>query len=255
MGCMTTHRVNVFSAAVCAVLALAVITPAGAASADVACIAHRGGESSHTEETLPTYADNIAAGVTEIEGDVRFTSTGYPMMLHDADLGEFGAPTLLLANLGTGAAKSHESPTHDVIATLYEVRTLLLANPSVKAQLEMKETMTSAMWDMLASRVAVLGNRVTITSFSLTTVRQAQDRGYRTGLLSSTDSITTAAPTFIVDVANLESDDVARHSEAGVATQVYTPDTVTAWNTARAAGVSAIITNKPLECATWSATP
>ncbi len=253
---MTLLRFHRLTAVSIVSLTLALFSPAGADAAPgpIRCIAHRGGESTHTEQTIPTFAENIAAGVTEVEGDVRFTETGYPMMLHDAALTKFGS-SLLLANLSTGEAKSHVSDSGNVIATLYELRTLLLANPTIKLQLELKEAMTPEEWTMLASRIAVLGNRVTLTSFSLATVRQAQDRGYRTGFLSPVQNITTAAPVFIVHAAQVESDDVAAHLEAGVRTQVYTPDTVSAWEMARTAGVSAIITNKPLQCMTWSAAP
>lgn len=254
---MTTHRLHRLALSAVAVLAFSVISPAGAeASSHVECIAHRGGATTHTEETSATYTDVLVAGVAEIEGDIRWNRTGYPMMLHDTHLGKFGRSDLDLVDLSTGEAKSHVSASGDVMMTLYELRTLLLAYPSARLQLEIKEaTMTEAKWDMLASRIAVLGNRVTVTSFSLATVRQAQDRGYKTGLLASVYSVTTAAPVYAQSWTTIESDDVAAHLEAGVTTQAWTADTETAWNSLRAMGVRTIITNKPLDCMAWSATP
>lgn len=48
-------------------------------------LAHRGG-TTHTENTLQTFADSIAAGVFSIETDVRTTKDQVAVLFHDEDL-------------------------------------------------------------------------------------------------------------------------------------------------------------------------
>jgi glycerophosphoryl diester phosphodiesterase len=49
-------------------------------------IAHRGDRSSAPENTLAAFASAIAKGADAIELDVRFSRTGYPVVMHDAGL-------------------------------------------------------------------------------------------------------------------------------------------------------------------------
>lgn len=221
----------------------------------IACIAHRGGAGTHTEETEQTYTDALDAGVIEVEGDVRWTSTGYPYMLHDATMGLFAHPTINLADVSgtTASGSTYVSTSGDKIYSLYALRELLLDHPGTRLQAELKTVLTTAQWTMLASRLDPIKSRTTITSFSKATVQAAQEHGYRTGLLSSTFDPTTEAPVFAIDFAALEPDDVAIHTSVGVATQTWTIDTSTQWADAADAGVSAIITNQPVACMTWEA--
>lgn len=251
---MTRKNLHILTstiAVLCMFLAVGAVR-SDAVPAPVECIAHRGGELvGHVEETVPVYTAALDAGY-QIEGDVRFTRTGYPMMLHGPTLAVFGRPDLDLADLSVGQAKSHEATTGDVMASLYDVRLLLIAQPVARAQFEIKETLSAAEWTMLAGRLAGLESRVTLTSFSLATVRAAQDRGYRTGLLASDDDVTTAAPVFAQNWTTIDSSSVAEHQAVGVQTQAWTPNTESAWDTVADAGVTAIITDKPAECTTWS---
>jgi glycerophosphoryl diester phosphodiesterase len=245
-----------FLGVIAAVLAvLSAGTSAGATPPPITCIAHRGGPTTHTEETEPTYTDALDAGVIEVEGDVRWTSTGYPYMLHNADLGLFAHPAVNLADISgtTATGSTYVSTTGDHLMSLYSLRELLLLYPGTRLQAELKTTLTTAQWTMLASRLDPIKARVTITSFSKATVQAAQEHGYRTGLLSSTFDPTTEAPIFAQDFATLEPDDVAIHDGVGVTTQTWTIDTSTQWDAAATAGVTAIITNAPVACMTWEA--
>lgn len=221
----------------------------------ITCIAHRGGQSTHTEETAFTYDAAIAAEVPEIEGDVRFTKTGFPYLLHSANLALFGHPTVNLSKIsgGTATGPTYVSATGDKLLSLFQLRQKLVASPSTKVQLELKTTLTEANWVMLADRLNPIRSRVTLTSFSKATVQAAQVHGYRTGLLSTAFSTTTEAPTFIVNFANLNAVGTLQHKLVGVATQTFTIDTVDQWDDAATAGVTGIITNNPVECLEWVA--
>jgi glycerophosphoryl diester phosphodiesterase len=227
------------------------------APADVRCIAHRAGNAwspATTEQTAESYAAAIAAGVPEIESDVRFTSTGYPYLLHDANLTLFDHPTVPLSTVSgtTATGPTYVSATGAQLFSLYSARQLLLASPTTLAQFELKTVPTEANWTMLASRLDPIKDRVTLTSFNPVTIQAAQEHGYRTGYLSSTFSESTEAPTWVQDYATLEPDDVDIHARRGVATQTWTIDTEAEWDAAAAAGVTGIITNDPVACLEWS---
>ncbi len=218
----------------------------------ITCIAHRGGAGDHTESTAGTFAEALTAGVLYWESDVRWSDTDYPYLLHDASLSLFGHPEILLADVSGATATSYTSASGDHLMSLYELRQLVVPT-SVHLQLELKTMPTAEQWIRLASRLDPIRDRVTLSSFSPATVRAAQDHGYRTALLAATDSVTTLAPTFIVEAAALTAADVSRHRAVGVDTQTYTPDTVAGWQDAAGAGVTAIITNQPAACEAWEA--
>jgi glycerophosphoryl diester phosphodiesterase len=227
--------------------------PADSAAPPVECIAHRGGaHTGHTEETIPAYRAALALPV-QVEGDIRWTATGIPVLLHDPDLGVFGAPGVNVAAVSTTTAKTYRSPSGDVIATLYEVRQLLAATAGARAQLELKTALTAAQWVTLADRLNPVRVQVTITSFSLASVRAAQDHGWRTGLIGTGDTAATSAPIYVEASGNVDAASVARLRSVGVTTQAWTPDTPAAWDTAAAAGVSGVITDDPAGCRAWAA--
>jgi len=60
------------------------LIPAFAQSRSVAVIAHRGEHLSHTENTLPAFQAAIEAGADYFELDVRTTSDGKLVLMHDA---------------------------------------------------------------------------------------------------------------------------------------------------------------------------
>ena len=66
-------------------MTVAVATPASAASGPL-IIAHRGDAQSAPESTISAVKKAINKGADAIEVDVRFSRTGYPMVMHDATL-------------------------------------------------------------------------------------------------------------------------------------------------------------------------
>jgi glycerophosphoryl diester phosphodiesterase len=49
-------------------------------------VAHRGASSTHPENTLPSFEAAIQLGAPVVELDVRLTSDGHPVVMHDADV-------------------------------------------------------------------------------------------------------------------------------------------------------------------------
>jgi glycerophosphoryl diester phosphodiesterase len=247
---MHAHRLSLV---LLAVAALVLPGPAAADTTPITCVAHRGGPTDHTEETIATYGESLDAGVPVVEGDVRFTSTDYPVLNHDPTLTQFGQPSLALASLTQGQATGYASATGDHMATLWQLGTAVLAHPRARAEVELKTNPTAAQWTILATRLDRIRDRLTVTSFSPTTLRAVQDHGYRVALNTEDDVSTTLAPVVSQNADTVDAATVQRLADVGVATEAWTPDTTGALDQMAAAGVTIMLTNDPLACMAWEA--
>lgn len=219
----------------------------------VTCAAHRGGETGHTEETIATYNQTLDAGVQVVEGDVWDTSTNAPVMTHDATLGLFGHPELDVRTLTQTQATSYTSLTGDHLATLWQVGSAIIAHPGSRLEAELKFSPTAAQWPTLDTRFSRIRDRLTITSFSPTTVQAIEAHGYRAALNTEDDVSDTHAPTVSQNADTIDAATVARLADVGVATEAFTPDTTAELNSLYAIGVRVFLTNKPLACLSWAA--
>lgn len=242
-------------------VALALAMLAGPAQATgnpgAVCIAHRGNPTTHPEETIPTYDAALSAGWT-IDGDIRFTSTGYPMMLHDADLGLFGAPTVALDSVSQTVAQSYHSASGDAVESLNSVKAQMTTYTGTFGEFELKVNPTSAEWTIFNTRLGGLKDRVLITSFDVPTVREAQDQGYRTAVLVSTDTSATTAGLVDENAPAITGAHVAAMQSVGVETEAWwlstdTTDNPTGWDALYAAGVRRFNTDDNAGCLTWAA--
>lgn len=87
-------------------------------------IAHRGEPIRHTENTLAGIEAALQAGAPMIEIDVRLTSDGAPMLLHDADLTRLWNRPETLASLTREQVRSLTDATGQHIPDLAEVAQL-----------------------------------------------------------------------------------------------------------------------------------
>jgi glycerophosphoryl diester phosphodiesterase len=202
---------------------------------------------------MPVYTSAAADGLTVLDGDVRWSSTGYPYMLHNADMGLFGHASVDLADISGTTASSYRATDGSQIASLYQVSQLLQLNPGVGLEVELKTTLTEAQWAMLATRLDPIRGMTTVTSFSLATVRAAQDHGYRTAYLVSAPTSSTAAPVVDQDYPTITRAEVLKLAAVGVNVEAWTPNTVSEWNALADLGVTAINTDDPRACVTWAA--
>jgi glycerophosphoryl diester phosphodiesterase len=226
--------------------------PAGATSGPVTCVAHRGApEPGRTEQTESVYTAAIADGAPVIDGDVRFSSTDYPYMLHNADMGLFRSSTKLADITGTKAV-SYTAPDGSHIASLFDVREIVLDHPGVRLEVELKTVPTPAQWERLHSRLDPIGDRVTVTSFDLSTVRTAQDEGFRAGYLAKTPTTITASAYVSQDFATITTANVNRLSARGVEVAAWTPNDAGQWESLYGMGVRTINTDDVRSCLTWA---
>jgi glycerophosphoryl diester phosphodiesterase len=256
MKVSTKNALTVLGTAALCTSTFAFATPAGADTPPIECVAHRGNPTTHTEETMPTYSAILATNPDAIDGDIRFSSTGYPYMIHDASMGQFNHPSVNIADISGTTAVSYRSDSGDHIASLYEVSQALVAQPGMRLEVELKIVPTSAEWTMLASRLDPIRNRTTVTSFDLDTVRSAQDEGYRTAWLTDAPTTSAAAPTVDENYASITAGEVSGLNGVGVQVEGWapdpaTPDSASDWNALLAKGVRTLNTDDEVGCMSW----
>lgn len=218
-------------------LVLALLAGASSARADTApvLIAHRGGDGG-TQDTLAAFTSTPA---TTWEGDIRWTSTGWPVLLHDEHLGVFGCPTILIVKVSMPAARKC-GPLASVAQVVSAAKTR-----GVDLWLELKVAPTSAQWTELDAELAPVKDHVVIQSFYPGRLANAERRGYTTAWLSRTATTDLPAGTdwYAPAWATLTGDQVVAMHERGVKVSVWTPGPGT-WPSLPA-GVDAIITDHP----------
>jgi glycerophosphoryl diester phosphodiesterase len=159
-----------------------------AACVNIPAIAHRGGSEVHAENTLRAFHHARGLGVTTWETDVRFTSDGERVLMHDPTLdattngtGEVAAITAatLRANVRTGDGQ--------VVPTLRELMVLAYASQA-RVLVELKTDPTPAQWAAVAADLDAYGMRgnVTLMSFDAAVALEANTAvpGARTGLVA-----------------------------------------------------------------------
>ncbi len=147
------------------------------ASGDFLVIAHRGGKGLAPENTLTAFAHSVALGVNVLEMDLRQSSDGALVVLHDRRVdrttnGQGAADSLTLAQLQQLDAGYHFSPDNQtfpwrgqgvVIPTLDEVFT---AFPTMRFLIEIKDDSDALARDFCGTiRRFELSERVIAASF------------------------------------------------------------------------------------------
>lgn len=214
--------------------ALAVTTPASADAGPV-LIAHRGGDRG-TQNTLFAFMSSPAK---TWEADIRWTASGWPVVLHDADLRVFGCPDVLIASVSILRARQ--------CGPLLTLAQLVTAAGSRGASLwvELKTTPSPAQWAELDARLKPIRSRVVVQSFSAARLKAASSRGYVTAFLtySATTDLPAGTDWYAPAWATLTPGQVQEMHKRGLKVAVWTPAPGD-WP-ALPAGVSAIITDHP----------
>jgi glycerophosphoryl diester phosphodiesterase len=245
------------------------LRPAGS---PLTVIAHRGASSAAPENTLAS--DEVArrAGADWIENDVQPSKDGVPHVLHD--------PTVDRTTDGTGAVRDL---TADRIAALDAGSWFAPAYagqriPTLAAQLEdlrtrggnlLLEIKGAHTRDEVARVVQEIrdhgmSGRVFLQSFEVDALRYARELAPELprGLLRSALDADPVAISGELGLAAYNPSDGALAARpqvvndlhaAGVALMVWTVDSASRWQALEAAGVDAVITNRPAELAGWNA--
>jgi len=88
-------------------------------------IAHRGEPVGHIENTMPSFQAAVTAGADMIEVDVRLTSDGIPVLLHDASLQRIWGLSREVVDLTADELTTVRGPDGSGVPTLAEAARLI----------------------------------------------------------------------------------------------------------------------------------
>jgi glycerophosphoryl diester phosphodiesterase len=227
-------------------------------------IGHRGASARRPENTLSAFLAAWHAGVVWVEADTQPTADGVPVLLHDRDLDRTttGRGPVRAARRRDVARLAVRGWPGEWVPRLAEL--LAMLTPTRALLLELKGYHTSAQIRAVLAEIdrADVADRVLLQSFELEVLRELHeadpDRPF--GLL----------------VTDLDADPVARCRDlgagyynpsagallrrpevvpalhaAGIGIACWTSDDPAQWAALTGAGVDGIITNLPVELATW----
>ena len=217
--------------------------------------AHRGGDY-FANSTARNFTASAAAGAKVWETDVRFTRTGWPVLLHDADLGEFGARGTLIANINGAQALSYRATDGSQIESLYSLSSQVLATPGQTALVELKVPPTTAEWVTLAGRLRRMGTRVWVASFDPAVTTAAKAHGYQTAQIDGWGTVRSAAAVRALGTAyeseqcRLNPTYAAQLKAAGVTVYAWDADLPSQWTLVVNEGVIPL-TDHPTAFLAW----
>jgi glycerophosphoryl diester phosphodiesterase len=242
--------------------------------------AHRGGADYAPENTLLAFRNAVRLGVDELEADVRATSDGELVIIHDDTLdrttdcaGPVIAATMAqVANCDAAYRWSPDLPLHAASSTplrgtgvrvprLAELLALVVEADSVTLLLELKQASTAVVGAVVAEieRSGIDRDHMLVQSFSPGSIEDVKrlDPGLRTRyLVSSKGSAVEPALSYVIArghealVVNHNAPDLtvslfAAAHDAGKEILAYTPDTATAMQAALDKGADGLVTDRP----------
>lgn len=246
------------SLAVIAALALMGALPSSSPTPDVppeiTIIAHRcNGSGIYTENTSVGCVNAAANGARILDGDIRLTSTGNPVILHNPDLGIFNCPEKLIAEVSTTTAGKCLSDANGNIITLTQFRDTVIATDT-KVSLEPKIVPTVAEWSKINSTLAPIKPDVLLNSFDLGVLAAANSYGYDWIALNTTGDV-TSVPAYvdivIQNAANIDAANVALLDSQGVAVWCFSCNTPEVWASMVSMGVTGFATDNHRGAQSW----
>ncbi|QAY69256.1 glycerophosphodiester phosphodiesterase [Xylanimonas protaetiae] len=236
-----------------------------------AVIAHRGNSWIAPQNTLAAFEAAWRADADMVELDIQLSADGEIVVIHDDTVdattdgaGEVGAMTL--TQLRALDAGSWFAPAFagQRIPTLGEVLGFLADRPGTDLLLELKDVWAPGDAARVTSAVEAAGlrDRVVVQSFYPQTVAALRDaapalrRGllverHHDGLLEGCAELGVMTCNPSVELVLGDAGLVPALHAAGLQVMVWTADDVAQWQALTAAGVDAIITDRPDRLAGW----
>ncbi|WP_375386984.1 glycerophosphodiester phosphodiesterase [uncultured Amnibacterium sp.] len=242
--------------------------------------AHRGGGELYPLETAEAMLDAARRPGVAVETDMRFTSDGVPVLVHDQTTpaympctGGVSRPviatktyTWLSANCRTLASASPSGGQY-TIPRVEDVARQLSAIAGAQWLLEIKTTLTptqeTRLFDILAKYKMV--DRTVLTSFFAPEIAKARAESTRRGhdirlmqfvqntAMSGQKAANDGLWAVGVQSPAVTKDYVSALHGEGVKAVVWTPNTPAEWQRAETAGADLVITDKPTAWLTWEA--
>ena len=225
-------------------------------------VGHRGIAGLAPENSLASFREAIRIGVDWLEFDVRFTSDGYPVVMHDGSLkrtsngrGMLRSRSLAeLRKLDCGSWYG-ERWSGERIPTLEEVLKLgskVRLNVEVKARCAPAKHAAQAVWSRIQD--AGLEDRTLISSFDLNVLRAVRDMDASAALgfpwqIGLRDPVRRALALkcrmMLFEVSSLSEKKVRRCREEGLEVWVYTVNDLEEMRRVLDLGIDALITDRP----------
>lgn len=236
----------------------------------VGIISHRGAAAQAPENSLSSMRLAIAEGAEFVETDIRLTSDGQPVLMHDPRVdrttnGTGRVAFLSLAEIRALDAGSWFDPAFagERVPTLAEFVEVLDPTPT-RALIELKGKWTPERVDAVLEllREHQLVNRVVLQSFELPTLRMLQQEGPEFARLLLTRGLTdeTLATAVELQVSAVGARDdrflqapgfVERLRAVGIGTATYTLNAETEWGSAAERGIDLVVTDDAVALAAW----
>lgn len=234
-------------------------------------VAHRGNSSVAPENTLAAFEAACRAGADAIELDVRRTSDGVDVVLHDRDVasttdGRGPVDDLAVDQLGAldAGARFGAAYAGQRVPLLAEALALVAEHPGVGLMVELKGVWTAEDAAPVARALEAvdLAGRSLVKSFRRRTVAAVRDaapeldRGllvelWTPDVLHACESLGVRACNPALRILHRRPGVVGRLHDAGLETYPWTLDDPEDWELATSLGVDGIITNRPDRLRGW----
>lgn len=228
-------------------------------------IAHRGAKHIRPENTLAAFDQALVEGADGMELDLQLTRDGLPVVFHDHTLRKLGEPRQRLSGLTLAQLRERDFgawfdpayageaiPTLDEVLRRYGHRTQLCLELKATRDVMRNQDLMCQVLDQV--KATDNESNVLILCFNAGLLQQAHTRepGLRYVLNGlgpeATWSHARQMPWLYavdVDIRWLTAESGRQLRSAGQRLMSYTCNTQAHWQAARAAGVEAVITNRP----------
>lgn len=227
----------------------------GVEAGDITIIAHRcnGNGGTYAEDSSVACVYAAATGAKILDGDIRFTSTSNPVILHNPDLGIFGAPEIDIDTVSTPVARSHLSPSNENMMTLTQFRDTVIATDT-SASLETKSSVTAAQWTKINTILLPIKSKVFWSAFDLPTLELEHTFGYDT-LALNTNTDVTSVPAYVdivIEKASMiDAANVSLLNSQGVEVWCFSCNTPEVWASMVSMGVTGFATDDHNAAEIW----
>jgi glycerophosphoryl diester phosphodiesterase len=215
--------------------------------------------SSYVENTALQCIRSVAHGHTFLDGDIRFTSTGVPYILHDSTLALFNC-SQAISSVSTPTALSCLADNKQQGQTLFQfMLSVKAAGPNARVSLEAKVNPTSTQWAAINTALSDAGvskSQVLWNGFDRATLAEADGEGFPLIGLACNCDMNPASEAAYIDVfvqsgATLDATTAAAYTAAGKDVATYDFDGSANYQTAEDRGVDYLYANTPDAAQTW----